>query len=169
MWRGADLQGKAFDFWRRRLEENDVLVFVVSGPHWSVTLSEMRGFSIATPELPVIVVNGRDYSQGGKAFTLLHELCHILLGESAISNGAGDDQGLKPTDRRVERFCDAVAAATLMPRELLRSIPEASGADVRDWTNAELDSISSAIGVSRQALLLRFVPRRALLRLVIDA
>jgi IrrE N-terminal-like domain len=43
------------------------------------TLSEMRGFAIANPELPVIVVNGRDYSQGGKAFTLLHELCHILL------------------------------------------------------------------------------------------
>ena len=156
----AARRGKAFDFWRRRLEDNDILVFVVSGPHWSVTLSEMRGFAIATPELPVIVVNGRDYSQGGKAFTLLHELCHILLGESAISNGAGDDQGLKPADRRVERFCDAVAAATLMPRELLRTIPEASGADVREWTDGELDSISSAIGVSRQALLLRFVNLR---------
>ena len=57
---------------------------------------EMRGFAIATPNLQVIVVNGKDYSQGGKAFTLLHELCHVLLGESAISNGAGDDPELKP-------------------------------------------------------------------------
>ena len=32
----AARQGKAFDFWRRRFEENDILVFVVSGPHWSV-------------------------------------------------------------------------------------------------------------------------------------
>ena len=156
----AARQGKAFDFWRRRLEESDILVFVVSGPHWSVPLGEMRGFAIATPELPVIVVNGRDYSQGGKAFTLLHELCHILLGESAISNGAGEDQSLKPADRKVERFCDTVAAATLMSRELLKAIPDARGADVREWTNAELDAISSTIGVSRQALLLRFVNLR---------
>ena len=156
----AARQGKSFDFWRRRLEENDILVFVVSGPHWSIPLGEMRGFSIATPELPVIVVNGRDYSQGGKAFTLLHELCHILLGESAISNGASEDQSLKPADRKVERFCDAVAAATLMPRELMKAIPDARGADVREWTNAELEAISSAIGVSRQALLLRLVNLR---------
>src|SRR5271167_3242311 len=58
----AARQGRAFDFWRRRLEENDILVFLISGPHWSVDLKEMRGFTIAMPELPVIVVNGRDYS-----------------------------------------------------------------------------------------------------------
>ena len=57
----------AFDYWRRRLEESDVLVFVISGPHWSVELSgEMRGFAIAMPELPVLVVNGKDYSQGAR-------------------------------------------------------------------------------------------------------
>ncbi|WP_043358334.1 XRE family transcriptional regulator, partial [Belnapia sp. F-4-1] len=107
-------QDRAFDFWRRRLEERDILVFVVSGPHRSVELAEMRGFAIAKPELPVIVVNGKDYSQGGKAFTLLHELVHILLGESAISNGASVEPGLSAEERRIERFCDEVAAATLM-------------------------------------------------------
>jgi Zn-dependent peptidase ImmA (M78 family) len=116
----------------------------------------MRGFAIAPPELPVVVVNGRDYSQGGKAFTLRHELCHILLGESAISNGTGDDTELKPADRRVERFCDAVAAATLMPRELVASLDD-TGTGVREWSNDELKRIGDAIGVSRQALLLRFV------------
>jgi Zn-dependent peptidase ImmA (M78 family) len=153
----AARQGRAFDFWRRRLEENDILVFLISGPHWSVDLKEMRGFAIAMPELPVIVVNGRDYSQGGKAFTLIHELCHVLLGESAISNGAGDYPTLTPADRRIERFCDAVAAATLMPRELVMSFGEVAGAGVREWSDAELRHISGAIGASRQALLLRFV------------
>jgi Zn-dependent peptidase ImmA (M78 family)/DNA-binding XRE family transcriptional regulator len=148
---------QSFDFWRRRLEDNDVLVFLVSGPHWSVDLKEMRGFAIAMPDLPVIVVNGKDYSQGGKAFTLLHELCHVLLGESAISNGAGDDPTLKPADRRVERFCDAAAAAALMPRELVMSFDEVTSSGVREWNNNELSRIARAIGVSRQALLLRFV------------
>src|ERR1700730_10360537 len=56
----AARQDRAFDFWRRRLEENDFLVFVISGPHWSVELREMRGFTIATPELPVIVVGSTE-------------------------------------------------------------------------------------------------------------
>jgi Zn-dependent peptidase ImmA (M78 family) len=155
--RRAARQSRSFDFWRRRLEENDVLVFLISGPHWSVDLKEMRGFAIAMPDLPVIVVNGKDYSQGGKAFTLLHELCHVLLGESAISNGAGDDPGLKPADRRVELFCDAVAAAALMPRELMMSFDEVASSGVREWDSVELSRIARAIGVSRQALLLRFV------------
>jgi Zn-dependent peptidase ImmA (M78 family) len=153
----AARQGRAFDYWRRRIEEHDILVFTVSGPHWSVELEEVRGFAIATPDLPVVVVNGKDYSQGGKTFTLLHELCHIVLGESAISNGAGDDPELNPADRRVERFCDAVAAAALMPRDLLASFEEVAGTGTRTWSNDELKRIGDAIGVSRQALLLRFV------------
>lgn len=149
---------RAFDFWRRRLEENDILVFVVSGPHWSVELREMRGFTIATPELPVIVVNGKDYSQGGKAFTLIHELCHVLLGESGISNGAvGDEPTLSLNARKIERFCDAVAAATLMPRELMLSFTEIAMSDLREWSDEELRRIARTVGVSRQALLLRFV------------
>lgn len=56
----------AFDFWRRRMDEHNILVFVVSGPHRAVELSQMRGFAIAGTEFPVIVVNGRDYSQGEK-------------------------------------------------------------------------------------------------------
>jgi Zn-dependent peptidase ImmA (M78 family) len=148
---------QAFDFWRRRLEERHVLVFVVSGPHRSVGLSDMRGFAIARPELPVIVVNGKDYSQGGKTFTLLHEFCHVLLGESAISNGAGDDPELTPDERRVERFCDAVAAAALMPRDVLMRFDEVAAAGQRRWNDDELRPIAQHLGVSREALLLRFV------------
>lgn len=148
---------QAFDFWRKRLEEHGVLVFVVSGPHRSVDLSEMRGFAIAKAELPTIVINGKDYSQGGKAFTLLHEFCHILLGESAISNGTGDYPYLKPDERRIERFCDAVAAAALMPRNVLMSFSEVANAGLHQWSDDELRPIAQQLGVSREALLLRFV------------
>ena len=96
--------GRVFDFWRRKMEERDILVFLISGPHYSVELKEMRGFAIARPELPVIVVNGRDYSQGGKAFTLLHELAHIVLGESAISTGAAEDLGASPEEQKSSDF-----------------------------------------------------------------
>src|SRR5262249_31661019 len=93
-------------------------------PVYSVPLSEMRGFAIAKPQLPVVVVNGKDYSQGGKAFTLLHELTHIILGESAISNGATEELTRTPEEQKIERFCDAVAAAALMPTRLIQSFPQ---------------------------------------------
>ena len=155
--RRAGRQDRAFDFWRRRVEEHDILVFVVSGPAYSVVLSQMRGFTIAKPDLPVIVINGRDYSQGGKAFTLLHELAHIVLGESAISNGTGEELSVSAEERRIERFCDAVAAAALMPRRLVLSVPEASNPSEREWTDTELQEIARGIGVSREALLICFV------------
>ena len=153
----AAKQNRAFDFWRRRLEEQDIMVFVVSGPHYSVDLNEMRGFAIAKAELPVIVLNGRDYSQGGKCYTLLHELTHIVLGESAISNGTGEDFGTSAEELRVERFCDAVAAATLMPRKLVLSFEAAKAAGERTWSDDQLRPIANAIGVSREALLIRFI------------
>ena len=139
------------------MEERDILVFVISGPHYSVELTEMRGFAIAKPQLPVIVVNGRDYSQGGKAFTLLHELAHIILGESAISNGAAEDLGTTPAEQRIERFCDAAAAAALMPRRLVLSFETAAPTGEREWSDDTLRVIARAIGVSREALLIRFV------------
>ena len=153
----AARQDRAFDFWRRRMEENDILVFVISGPHYSVDLKLMRGFAIAKTELPVIVVNGRDYSQGGKAFTLLHELAHIILGESSISNGGAEDLGTTPEEQRIERFCDAVAAAALMPRRLVLSFAEAAPTGEREWSDETLRTMARAIGVSREALLIRFV------------
>ena len=148
---------RSFDFLRRRLEEHDILVFVVGGPHYIVPLNEMRGFALAKPDLPVIVVNGRDPSQGGKCFTLLHELAHIALGESAISNGTGDDFKSSAEEQQIERFCDAVSAAVLMPVDLMLSFPSIRPAGQREWGDEELRRIANEIGVSREALLLRFI------------
>lgn len=153
--RKAAREDRAFDFWRRKLEEKDILVFLVSGPQ-GIDLEEMRGFVIARNEIPVIVINGRDYSQGGKCYTLLHELTHILLGESALTNGDGGTA----EEQRIERFCDAVAAAALMPRELMLSIPEVKPTGERKWNDDELRSMANTIGVSREALLLRLVTLR---------
>jgi len=147
---------RAFDFWRRKLEGKDVLVFVIGGPHNSVEMNEMRGFAIARNEIPVIVVNGRDYSQGGRCYTLLHELAHVLLGESALTNGDGGTT----EEQRIERFCDAVAAAALMPRDLVLSFPQVRPPGERRWNDDELLTMATSIGVSREAFLLRLVTMR---------
>jgi Zn-dependent peptidase ImmA (M78 family)/DNA-binding XRE family transcriptional regulator len=153
--RKAAREDRAFDFWRRKLEERDILVFVVSGAQ-GVDLKEMRGFAIARNQVPVIVINGRDNSQGGKCYTLLHELTHVMLGESALTNGDGGTA----EEQKIERFCDAVAAAALMPRDLMLSIPQVKPAGERKWNDDELRTLANAIGVSREAFLLRLVTLR---------
>jgi Zn-dependent peptidase ImmA (M78 family)/DNA-binding XRE family transcriptional regulator len=152
--RKAARTDRAFDFWRRKLEEKDILVFVVSGAQ-GLDLKEMRGFAIARNQIPVIVVNGRD-SHGGKCYTLLHELAHVLLGESALTNGDGGTA----EEKKIERFCDAVSAAALMPRDLMLSIPQVKPSGERKWNDDELRSLANTIGVSREAFLLRLVTLR---------
>jgi Zn-dependent peptidase ImmA (M78 family)/DNA-binding XRE family transcriptional regulator len=154
--RKAARENRAFDFWRRKLEERDILVFVIGGPQNIVDMNEMRGFAIARNEIPVIVVNGRDYSQGGRCYTLLHELAHVLLGESALTNGEGGTT----EEQRIERFCDAVAAGALMPRNLMLSFAQVKPTGERRWNDDELHMLANSIGVSREAFLLRLVTMR---------
>jgi Zn-dependent peptidase ImmA (M78 family) len=94
-------------------------------------------------------------------------LAHIILGESALSNGGAEDLGTTPEEQRIERFCDAVAAAALMPRRLVLSFAEVVPTGEREWSDETLRTISRAIGVSREVLLIRddgWRPNRAAAR-----
>jgi Zn-dependent peptidase ImmA (M78 family)/transcriptional regulator with XRE-family HTH domain len=147
-----------FRSWRDAVEGAGVLVFVLSGAHHQVELEEMRGFAIAEQPLPVIVINGKDRGPG-RVFTLLHELAHVTLGQSAIENDIEPGDALPPPDRAVERFCNRVAAATLMPREDLLAdwIVTEKQRLKTPWSDEEIATLAGHYGVSREALLLRLV------------
>jgi Zn-dependent peptidase ImmA (M78 family)/transcriptional regulator with XRE-family HTH domain len=147
-----------FRGWRDAIEAAGILVFVLGGAHHQVELEEMRGFAIAEEPLPVIVVNGNDRTPG-KVFTLLHELAHVALSQSAIENDVEAGDALPEPDRVVERFCNRVAAAVLMPREALlaEAIVVAKQQSTTRWSNEEILALARRYGVSREALLLRLV------------
>jgi Zn-dependent peptidase ImmA (M78 family)/DNA-binding XRE family transcriptional regulator len=149
-------QAKVFDGWRGALESRGVLVFMMGGAHGPL-VKQVRGFAIAHEAFPVIAVNGRDKTNG-RTFTLLHECVHLALGQAVVENHLSTYRRLPPADRKVERFCNAVAAAALMPRGLVESIALQLGKGPdSDWSDSEINATADRIGVSREALTLRAV------------
>ena len=73
------------------------------------------GLSMAETDPRAILVNSRDVGPA-KAFTLLHEYGHVLLGAGGICDEHG---ALRPDSdkRRTEAWCNRFAASFMMPKD----------------------------------------------------
>lgn len=107
----------------QRAESAGVLVLrsgiVGNNTRRKLSVEEFRGFAISDDLAPVIFINGQD-AKAAQIFTLAHELAHLWIGESGISNPDYRKLALQQ-QHIIDRFCDQVAAETLLPKQDLLS------------------------------------------------
>ncbi len=153
-WRADTAGYTAFNSWRARIENAHVLVFQSS----RVTADEVSGFAIAEDLLPAIAVSRKRTSVRRRTFSLIHELAHLMLRQSGVSE-LDVDADRPPEEQRIEIFCNKVAAATLVPEESFRNEPLLAGAERASerWTDDDIRELALNYSVSREALVRRML------------
>ncbi|MEI8204700.1 MAG: ImmA/IrrE family metallo-endopeptidase [Bacteroidota bacterium] len=110
---------------------------------------EFQGFAIADTFAPFIFINSREF-KAPQLFSFVHELAHIWIAQSGVSNEIDPELKHKDKMHPVELFCNQVAANALMPEEIMNEIKAEA------FTNQyEVYKAAKIIGVSSFAFLVR--------------
>ena len=105
----------AFAKHKETIEKQGILVMtsgtVKGNTHRPLDIEEFRGFALSNEYAPLIFINAKD-TEAARSFTLMHELAHIAIGKSGLSNDLYEHQ--------VEKWCDRVAGEILVPKNSLQ-------------------------------------------------
>lgn len=111
---------RSFDDLRRAVEAKGILVFLSNGYNgaWQISKDDaVRGFSLYYDVCPVIVVK-KQQSDGAQAFTLVHELGHLLLHRKSNIDEEADFH----SHEGVERAANEFAGHVLVPDGFLAQV-----------------------------------------------
>jgi Zn-dependent peptidase ImmA (M78 family) len=109
----ADL---AFNYLRRKIEDAGIFVLLLGNlgsHHTNIPVDVFRGFAIADPLAPFIVINDQD-ARTAWSFSALHEVVHLWLGATGVSGESMEVQ--------IEQYCNDVAGEILLPAADIQSL-----------------------------------------------
>lgn len=107
----------------------------------------IRAFSRVVGDQAIVVVDTGDIPHA-RTFSLLHEYCHVVLRSAGLCDMSDHSA--------TERYCNAVAGATLLPLRLLRSVQDGRHFGLSDEEDDELlRAMSRRLGVSQAVILIR--------------
>ena len=155
---------QAYSTWEHALrrfveqaEEVGILVMVSgvvgSNNQRKLDPDEFRGFAIVDKLAPLVFINGAD-TKAAQMFTLAHELAHLWLGQSGLSDAG---PATSPSGN-VETWCNRVAAELLVPlTELRRELS-------KDDPISAVRGLARAFKVSTLVILRRLLDAEAITR-----
>jgi Zn-dependent peptidase ImmA (M78 family) len=114
--RAQDSPESVFSLLRSSAESIGIFVLLIGdlgSYHTTIDVETFRGFAIADPIAPFVIINDRD-AKSAWSFTLIHELAHLWLGTTGVS-GTSSEQS-------IERFCNDVAGEFLLPASDIASL-----------------------------------------------
>lgn len=112
---------EALNYLIEKAEEKGIFVIrngvVGNNTHRKLNVDEFRGFVLYDEIAPVLFINNND-AISVKIFTLIHEVVHILIGQST----SFDLRNLQSANNEIEQFCDKCTAEFLVPAKEIRNI-----------------------------------------------
>jgi len=154
-WLGL-VEGKnGFESYRKAVEAKGILVFRTNGYNgpWQIAKeSPVAGFALYDEKCPVIVVK-KMATDAPQAFTLMHELAHVLLHKASWIDYEADLRSSQGREQQANLF----AGFVLVPDHFLASISDAERPEDVAAFNEWLKPQRHAWGVSAEVILRRLL------------
>ena len=148
-WKQPDVALKA---WRKAVEDKGVFVFKAAFKQ-----KDISGFCLSNDQFPVIYLNNST-TKSRQVFSLLHELCHLLLHENGISKFDNTYINDLPGNvQKLERLCNAIAASILIPPNDFESQSNHLPFEIEGVDDSEIEGLANRYAVSREVILRRFL------------
>lgn len=122
--------------WRTLIEKKDVLVIELSA-----TKIGSEGMALYYDILPVIAILSSGQAPTRRLFTMVHELVHLGLRQSAI------DGNILQDNHKIEQYCNQVAGHVLLPKAIVDKLYNHALS-----LDENITKIRQAVKVSKQAI-----------------
>lgn len=139
---------QAFSELRSRIENAGVFIF-------QFPVNDIRGFALQDDEYPIIGISTKD-EYVGKVFTIVHELAHLLAGQSDIFGMDASTTEYGP----MEQLCNDFAAQFLLPDDIFQEQLTAALPHNGEITDTVIEKLARKFCVGRIVIVRKLLDTR---------